>query len=191
MPKLCLYTPWEIPHPLGSQVNEEMDSMVQRGVISEIWEPMTWCSRMVCVPKSSGAVCICVDLAALNKAVKREVYSMASVDNSLTQFSPSWMPTVAFHRSPWVRISAVDHLHHALWAILLQLPSLGHHFITWSLPKVHVIHARRPRKEWCATWMKCLNSFAKPDVLSWRTSVSLACPSSSSQVISLALRALQ
>ena len=40
---------------------------------------------MVIVPKSGNKVRICVDLTHLNKAVKREIHPMTSVDENLRQ----------------------------------------------------------------------------------------------------------
>ena len=86
---VCLYAPRKVPHPLLPSVISEIDSMVERGVISPVTIPTKWCAGMVCVPKSSGAVRICVDLTGLNKAVQRETHPMASVDDSLSKLKDS------------------------------------------------------------------------------------------------------
>ena len=46
----CLYTPRKIPHPLLPRVKQEIDSMLQQGVISPVTVPTTWCSGLVPVP---------------------------------------------------------------------------------------------------------------------------------------------
>ena len=46
-------------------------------------EATDWCSGMVPVLKPSGDVRICVDLTGLNRAVRREVYPMPAVDDSI------------------------------------------------------------------------------------------------------------
>lgn len=86
---VCLYAPRKVPHPLLPSVITEIDSMVERGVISPVTVPTKWCAGMVCVPKPSGAVRICVDLTGLNKAVQRETHPMASVDDSLSKLKGS------------------------------------------------------------------------------------------------------
>ena len=63
--------------------------MVQDNVISPVTVPTDWCSSMVITPKRNGDIRICVDLTNLNKAVKREVHPMASVDKSLTKVKNS------------------------------------------------------------------------------------------------------
>ena len=82
---ICLYAPRKVPHPLLPRVEEELRRMEQQGVISKVTQPTDWCSGMVVVPKANGRVRICVDLTHLNKAVKREIRPMSSVDESLAK----------------------------------------------------------------------------------------------------------
>ncbi|CAB4011562.1 Transposon Ty3-I Gag-Pol poly [Paramuricea clavata] len=81
----CLYNPRKVPHPLIPKVEAELQSMLKQNVISPVTVPTEWCSGMVCVPKPNGKVRICVDLTQLNKAVKREIHPMPSVDESLSK----------------------------------------------------------------------------------------------------------
>ena len=46
---------------------------------------------MVVVLKSSGAVCICVDMKSLNENVLREIHPMPQVDISLAQLTGTTM----------------------------------------------------------------------------------------------------
>ena len=86
---LCLYTPRKVPHPLLPKLKQEIDNMVEQGVVSPVKTPTEWCSGIVCVPKHNGAVRVCVDLTALNKSVQREIHPMASVDSSLANLGSS------------------------------------------------------------------------------------------------------
>ena len=86
---VCLYTPRRVPHPLLPKVKEKLLSMVNQKVISPVNDPTDWCSGMVIAPKRNGDVRICVDLTPLNKAVKREVHPMASVDENLAKLKDS------------------------------------------------------------------------------------------------------
>ena len=86
---LHIFTPRKIAHPLLPQVKKEIDRMLSQRVISEMTEPTEWCAGMVVVPKPSGSVRICVDLTELNKAVKREVHALNSVDQDLAQLTGS------------------------------------------------------------------------------------------------------
>ena len=86
---VCLFTPRKVPHPLLPKVKEELDRMVQQGVISPVTEPTSWCSGMVPVLKPNGSVRVCVDLVQLNQSVKREAHPMFSVDESLAKLGQS------------------------------------------------------------------------------------------------------
>ena len=57
--------------------------MVNLGVIEAVDEPTDWCAPIVVVPKPNGDVRICVDLTRLNKKVRREVYQMPKVEETL------------------------------------------------------------------------------------------------------------
>ena len=84
-----VYTARKVPQPLMPTVKEELEKMKKDGVISPVTEPTDWCSPLVVVPKPKGGVRLCIDLTSLNKAVKREAYPMASVDESLAKLSGS------------------------------------------------------------------------------------------------------
>ena len=86
---VCIFTPRKIPLPLREKTKSKLDEMVQQGVISQMTEATDWCSGMVPVLKPSGEVRICVDLTGLNKAVRREVYPMPSVDESIALLGSS------------------------------------------------------------------------------------------------------
>ena len=61
--------------------------MVKEDVIEPVDTPTDWCSPIVVVPKPNGNVRLCVDLTKLNKSVKREVYAMPSVEETLSKIS--------------------------------------------------------------------------------------------------------
>ena len=86
---VCLYTPRRVPHPLLPKVKEKLDSMVHDNVISPVTVPTDWCSGMLITPKRNGDIRICVDLTNLNKAVKRAIHLMASVDKNLAEYKNS------------------------------------------------------------------------------------------------------
>ena len=64
--------PVHTPHvtiPLRKKVQEELSRIQYLGVISPVEEPAQWCSGMIGVRKSSGAVRICVDFRQLNESI--------------------------------------------------------------------------------------------------------------------------
>jgi transposase InsO family protein len=86
---VCIFTPRKVPLPLREKTKLKLEEMVRQGVISQVAEATDWCSGMVTVVKPSGDIRICVDLTGLNKAVRREVYPMPAVDDSIALLSGS------------------------------------------------------------------------------------------------------
>ena len=70
-----------IPLPLMPKVETELKRMEECGVIERISEPTDWCAPMVPVLKKNGDVRICVDLKHLNRAVKRERYTLPTLED--------------------------------------------------------------------------------------------------------------
>ena len=83
----ALFTPRNVPIPLREKVKEELGRMETMGVISKVSDPTSWCAGMVVVPKSSGAVRICVDLKPLNQSVLRQTHPIPKVDDTLAQLA--------------------------------------------------------------------------------------------------------
>ena len=54
--------------------------MIELGVIEPIDEATDWCAP---IPRSDGDVRICVDLTKRNQAVRREIYQMPKVEETL------------------------------------------------------------------------------------------------------------
>ncbi len=83
----ALSTPRRIALPLTKLVREELNRMVDLGVISPITEPTEWCAGMVVIPKSDNRVRICVDLTKLNETVRRENHPLPSIEETLGQLA--------------------------------------------------------------------------------------------------------
>jgi hypothetical protein len=77
----CMYIARKVPFPQMEAVKTELDRMVKNGVIRPITEPTEWCAPMVPVVKKNGKLRICVDLKRLNKAVRREHYSLPNLED--------------------------------------------------------------------------------------------------------------
>jgi hypothetical protein len=108
VPPTCIYAPRKIPHPLIPKVKEEIDRMLEQGIISPVTEPTSWCSGIVVVPKPNKSVRICVDLTNLNKAVRREIHPMATVDESLAKLSGSTVFTKLDAKNSFWQIPLVE-----------------------------------------------------------------------------------
>lgn len=61
--------------------------MVKQGVVSPVEVPTDWCSGLVPVIKPTGKIRICVDLTSLNRAVKREIFPMKTVNENLAKLA--------------------------------------------------------------------------------------------------------
>ena len=70
-----------IPFPLLPKVKEELENMVQDGILTEVSHPTDWCFPMVPVLKPNGNVRICVDYKKLNESIKRELYMLPNLDD--------------------------------------------------------------------------------------------------------------
>ena len=79
----CLTTPRRVPLPLMKKVQEEIKHIEPLDIIEPIAEPREWFSQIGVVPKADRRVRICVDLTRLKQAVHREVYQMATVEETL------------------------------------------------------------------------------------------------------------
>ena len=79
----ALHVPRKVPLPLLKKTKDEIEKMLQMGVISRVDEPTPWCSPMVVTPKPNSDVRICVDLTKLNQNIRREAHPLPSVDFTL------------------------------------------------------------------------------------------------------------
>lgn len=75
--------PARIPVSMKGDVKQELDRLVDQGVLAPIDEPTDWTSRMVVATKKSGSLRICLDPRPLNKALKRERYQLPVMDEIL------------------------------------------------------------------------------------------------------------
>ena len=75
----------KIPLALQDQVKAELDTLVQRNVISLVDEPTPWVSQMAVVTKPNGDLRICIDPQPLNRALQREHYKLPTIDDILPQ----------------------------------------------------------------------------------------------------------
>ena len=76
-----------VPIPLEEKVKLELIRLQEADIIQQVTKPTDWCCGMVPVLKKSGEVRICVDLKRLNAAVKRERYTLPTLDDVTSKLS--------------------------------------------------------------------------------------------------------
>lgn len=78
-----------MPFPLYQETKEELDRMLQAGVISRVDQPTDWCAPVVVTPKSNSKVRVRVDLSKLNRYVKKENHPLPALDTTLGRLAGS------------------------------------------------------------------------------------------------------
>ena len=68
--------PRRIPHSIKEHLRQTIDKNVQTGVLVKVDQPSDWVSNLVMVEKKDGTLQMCLDPKDLNKAIKREHYSI-------------------------------------------------------------------------------------------------------------------
>ena len=73
---------------MQKQLDEELDKLLELGVIEHVTKPPTWVNPLVVVPKKDGeGVRICVDMRIANTAIIREPYQIPTLDEILHTFN--------------------------------------------------------------------------------------------------------
>ena len=71
----------KVPIAIQDAVKEELDQLVNKGVLVPVTEPTEWVSQMAVVHKPNGKLRICIDPQPLNAALKREHYRLSVLDD--------------------------------------------------------------------------------------------------------------
>ena len=68
--------PKRLPVELQDQVKQELDRLVNVGVLTLVDELTDWVNQMAIATKKDGSLWICIDPRSLNLALKREHYHL-------------------------------------------------------------------------------------------------------------------
>jgi hypothetical protein len=79
--------PRRLPVAIKERVELELDAMCWNGITEPVTEPSQWISALVVVLKSNGKVGACIDPKYLNKALKRNVFPMPTIDDVLPRLT--------------------------------------------------------------------------------------------------------
>ncbi len=78
---LVVRPPHRIPLAIKEKVKKELDSMVERGIITPVTEPTEWVSSMVAAKKKNKEeLRICIDPKNLNVALQRPHHPMRTIE---------------------------------------------------------------------------------------------------------------
>ncbi len=71
----------KVPLNLRPKLKQLLDDLEQRGVIVKRTEPTDWVNALLLVEKKNGSLRVCMDPVPLNKAIKREHYTIPTFDD--------------------------------------------------------------------------------------------------------------
>ena len=70
-----------VPIAVKAKLKVELDSMVERGIVTPVTEPTPWVSQLVVANKPNGKIRVCIDPKYLRRALQREHYTMPILDD--------------------------------------------------------------------------------------------------------------
>ena len=76
-----------VPEALKPVVKAELEHLAHKDVLTEVDEPTDWVNQMSIAEKKSGHVSICIDPGPLNKALKREHYTLPVLNDILPELT--------------------------------------------------------------------------------------------------------
>ena len=80
-----IHPPGRIPINLRDTLKEELDSLVEQDILSQVTYPTDWVNSCVCVTKRNGKLRLCLDPPDPNKAVKRPHYVTPTLEDILSK----------------------------------------------------------------------------------------------------------
>ncbi|KAK4311797.1 hypothetical protein Pmani_011926 [Petrolisthes manimaculis] len=85
-----------IPYSWREEIKQQLDDLLDKGIIEKVDYPTSWCHPIVPVPKKQSGVRLCVDLTRLNRYVKRPVYPVRSPHDAIASVGPeaAWFTTL-------------------------------------------------------------------------------------------------
>ena len=78
-----------VPVSVRPALKEELERMVDEGIITPVEEHTPWVSQLVITLKKSGKLRVCIDPKELNKALLREHFTLPTIDDTLHELANS------------------------------------------------------------------------------------------------------
>lgn len=92
--------PYRVPQALQAKYDQEIDNMLQMGIVRPSTSP--WASPVVIVPKPDGTIRFCVDYRRLNSLTKMDAYPMPRVEQMLEKVSKAnFISTLDLTKGYW------------------------------------------------------------------------------------------
>ena len=121
------------------KVEDEINGLVKSGVTEPVNEPTDWCALMVVVPKPNRNVGLCVDLTKLNEGVRRELYVMKKVEETLGSISSGTVISKLDANSSFHQVN-----YYTVWAVHVQEASVWYILSSWIFPEKDGQRTDRP-----------------------------------------------
>ena len=99
-----LHSPRRVPVALREPLKEELDTLIQQGIIAKVNRPTDWVNLCVCVTKPNGKLRLCLDPKDLNKAIKRPHHNTPTLDDVLPKLNGAKFFTIIDARSGYWNI---------------------------------------------------------------------------------------
>ena len=84
---LVMYPLRRVLEALKEPLKNELDSLVDQGMLAKVAEPTDWVNSLVCVTKGTGALLLCLDPEDLNQAIKRLHFFTPKLEDVLLKFN--------------------------------------------------------------------------------------------------------
>ena len=78
-----------VPISVRPKLEEELNRMVDQGVLEKVEQPTAWVSQMAVTAKKDGSLRICIDPQELNKALQREHTTLPVLEDTLHDLGQS------------------------------------------------------------------------------------------------------
>ena len=93
-------SPYRIPQKLEEEVNNEIEKMLEMGIIRPSTSP--WAAPIVIVPKPDGTIRLCVDYRKLNRVTKMDAYPISSMEKMIEKIaSAKYISTIDLTKGYW------------------------------------------------------------------------------------------
>lgn len=123
-----VHPPRKVPVALRDRLKEELDKLVNEGIITLVTEPTKWVSSLFKVNKPEK-LRICIDRQDLNKALLRAHYPLPTIEEVETRLSKVrcflfWMPKSVLAGTTGQRVILSHNLQYTFWPLSLAAPAI-------------------------------------------------------------------